>query len=134
VVAVEPFGAIDQKTPHPLRAHVAECDRRAPVGVRSTLRWRVVVGVAVAHPTIQEQFRPLSTSEKYPVEWNRQMCALLSPRTEKPTPIPPLPVWKLRRLNGRRASFGRIAKCYKKQVCRDRSALRVSATAPRFGI
>jgi hypothetical protein len=44
VVAVEPVAAVDQQPPDPMRAHVPERDRRASIGVRTSLRRRIVVG------------------------------------------------------------------------------------------
>jgi hypothetical protein len=52
VVAVEPLRAIDQKEPHSLRSHVAQGNPRPSIGL-AYLRWRGVVGIAVAHPSNQ---------------------------------------------------------------------------------
>jgi hypothetical protein len=46
-----------------VRSHVTERDRRASIGVRSTLRRRVVVGIAVAH-SVLASFRVVERHEK----------------------------------------------------------------------
>jgi hypothetical protein len=47
VVAVQSGGAVDQQSPDPMLADIAERDRRAAVGLGPSLRRRIVVGIAM---------------------------------------------------------------------------------------
>jgi hypothetical protein len=53
-MVAEPGGAVDLQVPAPMRADMAESDRRPAVSGRSSLGRRVVVGVADTH---QARFR-----------------------------------------------------------------------------
>jgi hypothetical protein len=49
VVAVEPGCAVDQQSPDPMRADMAEGDWRTSVALGSSPRRRVVVGITMTH-------------------------------------------------------------------------------------
>jgi hypothetical protein len=48
-VMAEAGGAIDQQSPHPMRADMPERDRRSMIVLRSSPSRRIVVGIAMAH-------------------------------------------------------------------------------------
>jgi hypothetical protein len=58
-VVAKPGGAIDQQPPAPMRAHVAERNRRASIGLLASPRRWVVMGVAIAHPVSSGFGRPI---------------------------------------------------------------------------
>lgn len=76
--------AIDQQPTDTVRAPVAERYRLAAVGLAAPLgRW-IVVGREGASENFRSDLAACQRPKNLAWRWNRQMCALLSPRTAKP--------------------------------------------------